>query len=199
MIINIRATNGAGKSYIVHKIMKQYDDITEIAYLPIRNKKRPMGYICRRGTRRLFIPGHYEIDNGGIDTLDSLRFAYELILEHHALGADVLYEGMNFSENLNFILDCHKVDLDIRVVFIRHPLSDCIKSVRKRGNAIKVETITALFEKSNKEFVKLRVNRVKCFALDRRESFCTINNWLTEEAHVLTAGAERLSSTVRNS
>jgi hypothetical protein len=210
MIVNIRGTNGSGKSTIVRKVMDLYPTRIAIAY-PEVNKRKPMGYICSwscsypdcsctvsfpkgykpseetecprsKGdtTRRLFVPGHYEIQNGGIDTLPSLNYAYELVLKHHELGADVLYEGKNFNDSLERIKIMHQARLDVRVVFIDHPITKCIQAVHDRGHNIKQDTIIALDDKSKKEFVKLRTIGVKCRLLSRQGSFQTIRDWLQQ-------------------
>jgi hypothetical protein len=129
MIINIRGTNGAGKSTLVRKVMERYQTITQIEYpAEIKGRKgnrkiRPMGYLCATDVQRLFIPGHYEIANGGVDTIHNLEYAYKLILEHHSWGANVLYEGMNWHDSVKTRLLVLHECLDVHVIFIKLPLA----------------------------------------------------------------------------
>jgi hypothetical protein len=180
MIVMIRATNGAGKSTIVRKIMEKYEKITTVRYPKGMDKKKPMGYICSRSsdTRHLFIPGHYEIANGGIDTMPSLDYAYQMIFRHHELGSDVLAEGKNFNDGLQRILSLYARKLDIRVMFIDHPVMACIEAVRNRGHTIRPETIVRLADKCEKEFKTLSKVGVQCNILPREEALDQIQKWL---------------------
>jgi ABC-type cobalamin/Fe3+-siderophores transport system ATPase subunit len=200
MIINLRGTNGSGKSALVRTIMSLYPTVTQIAYPEAEHKRRPMGYICRKGVNRLFIPGHYEIANGGIDTLPSLNYAYDLILKHHEFAADVLFEGKNLTDNIERLLIMHQAKLDISVIFINLSVADCIKAVRARGHAIQEKTIEAIDKKCKKEFATLSKAGVKCLQLGRAEALKTVAHWLDLElpmggADVRTEGAERMPST----
>jgi predicted ABC-type ATPase len=179
MIINIRGTNGSGKTTIVRQIVGCHETVTTIQYPPERgNKRRPLGYLCARDTRRLFIPGHYEIANGGIDTIHDLEYAHKIILYHHSLGADVLYEGMNFTDKIDWIIRMHEAKLDIRVAFINHPVEACIKSVRKRGHAIRKETIRKLHTQSLNECTKIQALKIPCINLSRQGTLDNIKMWL---------------------
>jgi hypothetical protein len=181
MIISLRGTNGAGKSTIVRAIMEHYPEIIRLQYPKEMGKKlKPTGYICsgNNGTKKLFIPGHYEIPNGGIDTLPSLEYAYKLILKHHEFGADVLAEGKNMSDGVQRIVAMHSKKLDVKVVFIDHPVQACIDAVRERGHSISISTIIKLADKCEKEYRTLTKIGVPCLALSREEAFDQIKEWL---------------------
>lgn len=193
MIINIRGTNGSGKSTVVRQVMNSCNTVVQIAYPQMEHRRKPMGYICTHGNQKLFIPGHYEIANGGIDTLPSLNYAHDLILQHYEYGADVLYEGKNFTENIERILLLHKAGIDVRVIFIEFPIDDCIAAVRARGHQIKEETIIALYKKCQKEFALLRKTEVKCLKLNRSTIHNVIIHWLWGGSDASLASAERLS------
>jgi energy-coupling factor transporter ATP-binding protein EcfA2 len=180
MIVNIRGTNGAGKSTIVRTIMELYPEIKTMQYPKHEGKKVPMGYICSRdqGTRNLFIPGHYQIANGGIDTMPSMDYAQKLMLSHHEFGADVLAEGKNFNDGVQWLVCWYGKKLDVRVVFIDHPVMACIKAVRERGHSIKEETIIRLADKSEKEYRTLLKVGMTCVSLPREEALDQIKHWL---------------------
>jgi len=184
MIISIRGTNGAGKSTLVKKIM---DDViytggivTPISYPAEENKRKPMGYICNNTSKinSFFVIGHYEIANGGIDTVPSLAYAYELALGHHELGMHVIMEGKNFTEPLTWILEQHQNKLDIRVVLIDTPFSKCVESVRARGHKIKEETIAMLHAKSQVQFNVFKEAGIRAFKGTRRQCLSEVQSWL---------------------
>lgn len=169
MIISLRGTNGAGKSHLVRELMRSYDQI-----LPVMSdgRRRPLGYDCaitgylasahcRTTVARLWIVGHYEIANGGIDTLGSLDEAYAEIASRH-LPTDscrkprhVIYEGKNLSDGPGRLLDLAK-SADVRVVHLDTPLEECVASVRARGHKIREETIARLHEKSRRDVEHFR-------------------------------------------
>jgi guanylate kinase len=177
MIITLRGTNGCGKSTIVDQIRRMYSHV-QVAYPPETNKRRPMGYICNiePSRKRLFIPGHYCIANGGMDTINSLNYAYELILKHHMLGASVLFEGK--VDGIARILKMHAVGIDVRVIFIKLPLADCIKAVRRRGHEMSEETITGRYLKHQRELEACRDTINHTYYLTRKETQQQILEWL---------------------
>jgi predicted ABC-type ATPase len=179
MIITLRGTNGAGKSTIVRRVMEKYDTITKVAYPDGYGRKmRPMGYICSKDLKRLFVPGHYEIPNGGIDTLPSLDMAYDMVLKHHELGSDVLYEGKNFQDSPRRIIEMAKAGLDIRVILVDLPVEACIAAVRHRGHNIKEATIRSLHRKSYADLKTITAANVQGIILSRQDAFTWICNWL---------------------
>jgi hypothetical protein len=180
MIINLKGTNGSGKSTIVHQIIKSYGIVNMVTYPLIERKRKPMGYLCwhKDSIRRLFVPGHYEIQNGGVDTLPDLEYAYKLILEHHQLGADVLYEGKNLSDGMKNITLMQHVGLDVRVIFLDLPLAACIRAVRKRGHMIAEETITKLYLKNLRDLEISRRAIEHTYHLTREEAKAKIQEWL---------------------
>lgn len=180
MIISLRGTNGAGKSTIVRNIMKDYSSTQEF-WLP--NKRKPAGYFCMNlETRCLFIAGHYEIANGGIDTLD-LKQAYKLILTMHEFGCDILYEGQNLGDRISRVIDMHRAKLDIRVIFIDYPLDKCITAVNRRGHTIKDTTIKTIYKKCLGQQTQLSIAGVQYLKLPRAAAQKQIQEWLNPNAN----------------
>lgn len=90
LIISLRGANGSGKSTIVRAIMAQASHRQEQR---IPQRQKPIGYWCEFACRAdlpdtrphaLYVPGHYEIANGGVDTLRYLDDAYAAIRRAHA-------------------------------------------------------------------------------------------------------------------
>lgn len=186
MIISVRGTSGAGKSYLVRAVTAAWatDGSVEIMY-PAPRKRKPAGQIFRRGDRRLFVPGHYEIANGGIDTLPSLQYAYEMIYHHHEIGCDVLYEGKNMSDSTPPLIRLRdEYDWDARVVLLATGLEQCVEGVRKRGHKIAETSIAKTYRKCEKDFERFKAAGLICLKADREQAAQEILKWLTTSAKV---------------
>lgn len=157
--------------------------------------RQPLGYVCRLPFEKtLFVPGHYEIANGGIDTLPHLSIAYDLIAKHHN-NSDVLFEGKNFTDRGKHLIKMLKDDVDVRVIFLDHPLDDCIASVRKRGHKIKNETIESLYKKCQDDFKTMYRHSMVCLYLTREQTLQQICKWLSlpleGQSHAYIESAKR--------
>jgi hypothetical protein len=179
MIISLRGTNGAGKSTIVRTIMNDYRDRWE---LRTTGRRKPVGYrLSTPGQQDLFIPGHYEIANGGIDTLRDLNEAYELITEYDTIGCHVLYEGKNMSDGTQ------RISLfpteRIAVIVVRHPIEGCIASVRARGHSIREESIRRVEQKCLRDAAVLSYNGFRVRGLCREDALEACRTELRKGAH----------------
>jgi len=190
LIINVRGTNGSGKTTIVRTILGDHANV-EILFYPLSFEKRwskkreekPLGYICTgHDGRKLFVVGHYEqrmTVNGGIDTIPlQLQDIYDLIETHHSIGQNILYEGKNFSESIGQLMEWHQNGIDARAVFINHPVEACIASVRQRGHNIDEQTIYQLHDKSEHEAAQLAAAGIRSAAASRAEALDLIREWL---------------------
>lgn len=180
MIISVRGASGSGKTHLVRQVMREYDGPrTTITYPAEERRRRPMG--CVLGATpgpRLFVPGHYEIVNGGVDTLPTLDYAYRLIREHHELGFSVLYEGKNMSDGWQRVTEMHASGLPVRVVLLTTPLSECVASVRARGHQISEKSIQRVYDKCLRDAEHMRARGVPCFRLSRERALSTVRGWL---------------------
>lgn len=172
VIISLRGTNGAGKSTIVRTLMERLgvDNREEIR---VHWRRKPLGYLYRDAvTSGLFIPGHYEIANGGVDTVESLESAYDLIRLYSGRGFNVIYEGKNMSDGPKWV---RLIDpSEITLVHVELPVEDCIAAVRARGHSIKEETIRRLFDKTIKDMATLESEGYRVYRGDRKSclEFC---------------------------
>jgi ABC-type glutathione transport system ATPase component len=129
VIISVRGPSGCGKSTLARAVMEQYDGETQIRE---DGRRRPIGYLLHRMTgRRLFVPGHYEINNGGADTISSLDRIYEMI-EQYARRHDVLYEGKTMTDSAARALALVDAGHDVRVLHLTTPVAECARRVRRR-------------------------------------------------------------------
>lgn len=138
MIIQVRGTSGSGKSTIVRSVMALY---------PVREpihegrRKQPWGYHLRQGDEqqhagRLYVPGHYEIECGGMDTLPRLAEAMpDVLVEHELGGRDVLMEGLLASEDVRHLLALREkmrhAD-SMLVIQLTTPIEECLAAIRER-------------------------------------------------------------------
>lgn len=179
MIISLRGTNGAGKSTIVRAIMRAYPQCIERT---AEGRQKPLCYHCFTSPFEQFglmIPGHYEIKNGGIDTLPDLDGAYSLIEKEARAGHHVLYEGKNMSDGPTRAIRLKlERKLDVRVILVSYPLEQCIAAVRQRGHSIKEQTIEKLYEKSFRDAKVLADCGVPVEILPRIEAHLKVREWL---------------------
>lgn len=166
-IINIRGTNGAGKSTLVRRIMELYDRRTPLIW---ESRRKPAGYHCYKDEAPpLFVPGHYEIQNGGIDTFRSLDLAYSLVKSHSKMN-NVIFEGKNMSDGTTRMGELGPKS-DVYVVAIQLPLEECIAAVRERGHTIKESTIERLWIKTGREMKAFRALGYDTATLPREEAY----------------------------
>jgi predicted kinase len=179
MIIALHGTNGAGKSTLARTIMSEYETKEP---LMATGRRKPLGYnLTMEGIPDLFVPGHYEIANGGIDTIKSLDDVYYLIQLANTQGKNVLFEGKNMSNGSGRILR-HCLRTNTRIILIDHPVDECIASVRARGHTIKEETIRKLHRKARLDAEVLTQHGYQVAVCDRESALETCRLWLREIA-----------------
>lgn len=180
MIISLRGTSGSGKSTLVRKITALYAG----GGVPHHVDGRRRAYYTTwarlpRTGRGLVVPGHYDIANGGIDTLGTLDEAYDIARRADNDGHDVLMEGKNMSDGPPHALTLHREMRDVRVMLIDHPLDACCQAVRDRGHNISTESISRTRDKCLRDLSQFR-----CLGIEqviqgtRHHAFCVIKWWL---------------------
>ena len=149
MIIQLRGTSGAGKTFLATSLMGLYESRHPIrtSLLPNgKKRKHPIGYkFLRHGCNALFVPGHYESACGGADTISFARTSADqgsitgweyvngLVKDYHENGHNVLYEGMMVGSDFRFALQFHTLlEGNIRVVNLNTPIEQCFENVIKR-------------------------------------------------------------------
>jgi ABC-type dipeptide/oligopeptide/nickel transport system ATPase component len=184
MIISIRGTSGSGKSHLARRIMAMYPGQQDVM---APKRKKPIMSVFTRDPPTgaiLVVLGHYQIANGGIDTIGDLNDVYNTIRTVASTsittGAmDVLYEGMNMGDGTTNFMQLVREGHDARIVHLTTPLEQCVEGVRARGHKIAAASIEKTMRKvdSNvKTFRALRVPNV--FAGDREACFNAIKWWL---------------------
>src|SRR6266576_2151350 len=153
MIISLRGTSGSGKSHLVRQVTNRYERHREWHKL---GRVKPYYVVHGRNPRGrcLVVPGHYEIANGGVDTLKTLDDAYSIAQWAARQEFDVLMEGKNMSDGVGHVngLMCEK--FDVRVVHIDEPIEQCVQSVRARGHSISEHSIQRTDAKVKRDMEK---------------------------------------------
>ncbi len=129
MIVNLRGTNGSGKSTIVRKLMEKYPERDPVH---INGRKQPVGYFCYRDNgKTLWVIGHYETACGGCDTIPTVEDVYTLI-RRRAADCDVIYEGLLVESDTTRAIQLSKDFPPFMIVLLSTTLEECQKAIQAR-------------------------------------------------------------------
>lgn len=132
MIVNIRGTNGSGKSTAVKSVMERYDTRTPVQ---IEGRKQPYYYrLTAPDHRDLIVPGHYNTPCGGCDTITRPEDVFNLVRRFAEEGCDVLFEGIMVMDDVNRTIEINKTH-PILVLSLTTPIDVCLASIQDRRNA----------------------------------------------------------------
>lgn len=171
MIISLRGTSGAGKSHLVRRILAAFPP-NEPQF--IAGRRKPYWILCGG---RLAVIGHYDIKNGGVDTLKTLHEAYGLAIDLHK-KYNVLMEGKNMSDGTNHVRGLLVSDIDVRVVHIVTSVDECVEAVRGRGHRIARQSIEKTDRKVRQNIADLRAMGMSVFQGDRESCFAHVRELL---------------------
>lgn len=147
MIITVRGPSGSGKSTLVRAIADCYPNYAPF-YVAGRRKPIFTEYVNPNvNGKRLLILGHYEIANGGVDTLPTLDTAYAIAREHDRLDRNILMEGKCMSDGVSHVARLRHEGHMVCVVHLSTPIEQCVASVRQRGHNIAERTIVRTHRK----------------------------------------------------
>jgi hypothetical protein len=104
--------------------------------------------------RCLVTPGHYQIANGGVDTLSSLDEAYRIARWAARQDHDVLMEGKNMSDGVTLVNQLVEDEIAVCVVVLNTPVNECVRAVRERGHKIAEKSILKTFDKVMRDVTK---------------------------------------------
>lgn len=135
--VNIRGTNGSGKSTIVRHIMDAHRAAGgAVVHYGRASGRRPLGYLLCGAplVTDIFIPGHYETACGGCDTIKTVNEVYDLVNAHMAEGHNVLYEGIMVQDDVRRAAHLARQQ-QLHVVALDVPIDDCLAAIRTRREA----------------------------------------------------------------
>lgn len=142
MIITVRGPSGSGKSTLVRAITAMYEGSAPF-YIVGRKKALFTEHMSiNNNVKKLIVPGHYDIPNGGIDTLPTLDAAYRMADEYDEKGYNILMEGKCMSDGVTHMAALnHKKRATLAVVHLDTSVEQCLASVRARGHNIALQSI----------------------------------------------------------
>lgn len=174
MIISLRGTSGSGKSHLVREVVSRYERHRKVCVV---GRRQPY-YVLHGRNRRgqcLVVPGHYEIANGGVDTLRTLDEAYAIARWAANCRHDVLMEGKNMSDGVYHLEGLMEFGLDCRVVHVNVPIEECVAAVRERGHKISEASIIRTDAKVRRDMERFTC---KIFSGNRDECLAKVLEWL---------------------
>jgi thymidylate kinase len=128
-ILDIRGTNGAGKSWIVHQLLEFYKETT----YPIKLHDKIIGYGI--GDLSCGIVGSYERECGGCDSIKTAALIEGRVRAFAAQFPNVIFEGITvahtyfrYNHLAKSLADKHAYHF----LFLSTPLELCIERVRAR-------------------------------------------------------------------
>ena len=143
MIIDLRGTNGSGKSTIARKFLGEF---TGLSYY--------------NSERDLYVLGPYTMPTGGCDQMKPHSLVYELIdMYHHR---NVLFESAWSSYSMKFTVMANKYP-DYTFLFLSTPLDLCIeqRSRRRRESGRKDNGDNRVLTNSYHKILKVRDTLVR--------------------------------------
>lgn len=178
MIISLRGASGAGKTTLVRAILMKYSFHKERFE---EGRKKPY-YVIHGGVdirKNLVVPGHYDIGNGGVDTLKSLDDAYDIARwADGAMKYHVLMEGKCMSDGTTHVLALAEEKRDVRVVHINTDVPSCVASVRQRGHNIAEASIIKTSRKVAANMETFKCKGIQTFSGNREDCLTTVASWL---------------------
>lgn len=133
MIINIRGTNGSGKTWVIHQLMQRYGQ-TPIRGRDARISGHVLGCGARVVGRYVKMDGVTPLSTGGCDTVPTLDKVEELVRLHARRGS-VVFEGLLISGVYGRWDVFANTVPDFRFVFLSTTLEECIWKVETRRSA----------------------------------------------------------------
>lgn len=137
--INIRGTNGSGKTHIVRAMLDEAKASGMLEPVPGEDGKHPAGYLIKSviGTvPDVFVLGQYETACGGADSISgegALDAIYDIVerqvTEH---GRHVIAEGLICCSDFRRTCDLHSQGFPIEILMLDTSLEQCIINVNKR-------------------------------------------------------------------
>lgn len=180
MIVSVRGPCGSGKSTLVKRITKEYHD----SFKNYRHgRKKPWSVVhTMKGRPPLYVPGHYEIECGGLDTVKetALSAAYEDMKDAVIGGAHVLCEGATTWDSANNLLDLSKY-VDTRIAFLTTTVEECERGLRAKKPDITPHRLFELMRRGRvmRDFDWLVSHGVEAYCLDREKLFDLVMEWLS--------------------
>lgn len=167
MVIDIRGTNGAGKSHVVHKLLGQYEH--RIEHFASNGLEAPVTVIPDFDLR---IVGKYTTPCGGADGITSQGLICDMI-RWAAPQGDVIVEGSIVGSVYKRWADLAREVGNYRFLFLNTPVEECIRRVlqrrQSRGETAPFDphkTLIPRFEAIRRVYEKLTDDGLEAYWVD---------------------------------
>jgi hypothetical protein len=155
-VIDLRGTHGAGKSYVMHALLSEYDNEPIVK----KKTKEHLGYYLKE--LNAVILGKYASVTGGCDGIRTPDEVVKRIKKFNKKYDYVLLEGILVSHTFKRYSKLASKIGDYRFLFLNTPLRTCISRVKKRRKA---KGNIKPFDPKNlrKDYVQIwKRTRIKC-------------------------------------
>jgi hypothetical protein len=138
-IVNLRGTSGAGKSTVVHTLLKMYPN-KAVQFFGAKHN-RPLVYEVQiqHDRRPLFIVGPYKTQCGGCDAITGYQNVLPPLLDSYAKLGDILFEGLLISGGYGSVGqalgELEKKGHESIFALLDTPLELCLERVNARRTA----------------------------------------------------------------
>ena len=179
LLINIRGTNGSGKSHIVFRLMEMYGSE------PIKNKDGRVWAYKLNSSPSIYILGRYETDCGGCDSIPTMDILISMAKELGKHGGDVICEGLLMSGLVSKPIALAAALKSHKTIFacLDTPLDICIERTvarrKKRGTTkefnpahLKVKYQAVISSRKN-----LESQGYDCRTLDHKDAVSQVISW----------------------
>lgn len=140
MIINLRGTCGAGKSFVGHALARQGEPITAPPGHPFNSNKSKDKILGYQLPGDLVVLGRYEATCGGMEGCTS-EYARRLVAATAWHHKHVFFEGYFIScsakpwiDHATELVSSHVLALPFLVLMLNTPFDVCIERVKARGS-----------------------------------------------------------------
>jgi hypothetical protein len=134
-------------------------------------RKRPIGYLSANA----FIPGHYETDCGGCDTITEIDHTFDLIKGYASKDWHVLFEGILAQHSAPRVVELHGMG-NLVVLHLNTSLDQCFSNVdERRARTGNIRELNRAYDGAlQKEYRALITSsrRLRTFGVDVRDVNC---------------------------
>jgi len=169
-VVNLRSTNGGGKSYCVFGLFKRF------GRKPIHNKKTGKVIAYRLKGTNVVVIGRYETDCGGCDQIHTQDDACNIVRKFAKKNA-VLFEGLLISGIYARYLELSKELGGVTWAYLDTPLKRCYKNINNRRANVKGRDIQ--MTQKTKDNVKHKfdsVLRTKAHAIADKQHVVSVDH-----------------------
>lgn len=196
MILNLRGTNGSGKSTVAHNLLK-VTKAQPVDFWQGTRKPKPKAYAGVWKGLPIAILGSYETVCGGMDTITDINDARDLIVKY---GTDpafpiVFYEGLFISHCLGTVakgIDDAGLKDRLHMVYLDTPLEVSLERVHKRRaergitTTFKEQNVIDDFQRVNEwNFAKAKREGWNAYYIDHTNAIKEVDKILTRAAKVI--------------